>query len=325
MRVRLGVNAEPGRPDRAAGHAVVRTHRRAATLSLIVAVVVLAAKTAAWMLTGSVGLASDAAESIVNVVAASTLLVAIRLARTPPDYQHPYGHEKVEDLSSAFEAGLILLAATLIAASAVGRLIDPEPLVRVGPGLALAAGSAITNGVTAAYLFRVARRLESQALRANARHLRTDVWTSAGVLIGVGAVQATGWLRLDPAIALLVAGQIAREGVAVLGGAVSRLLDERLPDDEEHAILDELAADPGVLGYHRLRSRRSGRRRFVEVDVFVDPGATVAEAHAGVARLEDRLARRLPNLITTIHVEPYEEGRRDGATTPRDEFPPDRG
>jgi cation diffusion facilitator family transporter len=312
---------EPPRP--AGGHVAVRLHRRAATLSLIVAVVVLGAKTGAWLLTGSVGLASDAAESIVNVVAASTLLVAIRLARTPPDYEHPYGHEKVEDLSSAFEAGLILLAATLIAASAVGRLIDPEPLVRVGPGLALAAASAVVNGAMVAHLFRVARQVESQALRANARHLRTDVWTSAGVLIGVGAVAATGWLRLDPAIALIVAGQIAREGVAVLGGAISRLLDERLPDDEERAVLDELAGDPGVLGYHRLRSRRSGRRRFVEVDVFVDPGTTVAEAHARVARLEDRLARRLPNLVTTIHVEPYEEGRRDGAMTPRDEYPPD--
>lgn len=316
-----GARSTPDAAGRPSGLASVSAHRRAARLSLVVAVAVLAAKTAAWALTGSVGLASDAAESIVNVVAASTLLVAIRLARTPPDYQHPYGHEKVEDLSSAFEAGLILLAAGLIAVSAVGRLIDPQPLVRVGPGLILAALSAVANGAMAGHLFGVARRLESQALRTNARHLRTDVWTSVGVLVGVGAAQATGLLRLDPAIALVVAAQIAREGVAVLAGAISRLLDERLPDGEERTILDELADDPHVLGYHRLRSRRSGRRRFVEIDVFVDPGTTVAEAHERVALLEDRLARRLPALVTTIHVEPYEAGRREGAVDPRDEFP----
>lgn len=299
----------------------MRLHRRAATISLVGAAAVLVAKTLAWALTGSVGLASDAAESIVNVVAALTLLAAIRLARTPPDYQHPYGHEKIEDLSSAFEAGLILLAAALIAVSAVGRLIDPEPLARLGPGLALAAGSAVANGALSAYLFRAARRLDSQALRANARHLRTDVWTSVGVLIGVSLVVGTGVLRLDPIVALVVAAQITREGVSVLGGAISRLMDERLPEAEERAVLDALDDDERILGYHRLRSRRSGRMRFVEVDVFVDPATPVADAHATIVELEDRIGSRLPNLVATVHVEPYVPGRRDGATDPHDEFP----
>lgn len=298
----------------------MRLHRRAATISLVGAAAVLVAKTLAWALTGSVGLASDAAESLVNVVAALTLLAAIRLARTPPDYQHPYGHEKIEDLSSAFEAGLILLAAALIAVSAVGRLIDPEPLARLGPGLALAAGSAVANGALSAYLFRAARRLDSQALRANARHLRTDVWTSVGVLIGVSLVVGTGVLRLDPIVALVVAAQITREGVSVLGGAISRLMDERLPEAEERAVLDALDDDERILGYHRLRSRRSGRMRFVEVDVFVDPATPVADAHATIVELEDRIGSRLPNLVATVHVEPYVPGRRDGATDPHDEF-----
>ena len=303
------------------GAGAARLHRRAATISLVGAIAVLALKTVAWGLTGSVGLASDAAESIVNLIAATTLVVAIRLARTPPDFQHPYGHEKIEDLSSAFEAGLILLAATLIGASAVGRLIEPVALDRVGVGLAVSGVSAALNGGLAAWLWRQGERLDSAALRANARHLRTDVWTSAGVLVGVASVAVTGVERLDPILALVVAAHIGREGVRVLGGAISRLMDERLPPDEERRILEALDADPRILGFHRLRSRRSGRARFVEVDVFVDPESTVRAAHDVVVDLEDAVHRMLPNLVTTVHVEPFEPGRREGPTEPRDEYP----
>lgn len=303
------------------GGAAGRRHRRAATVSLVGAILVLGLKTLAWGLTGSVGLASDAAESIVNLIAATTLVVAIRLARTPPDFQHPYGHEKIEDLSSAFEAGLILLAATLIAVSAVGRLIDPVAIDRVGVGLVVSGVSAALNGGLAAWLWRQAERLDSAALRANARHLRTDVWTSAGVLVGVASVAATGIERLDPILALIVATHIGREGVRVLSGSVSRLMDERLPRAEERRILEALDADPRILGFHRLRSRRSGRARFVEVDVFVDPESTVRAAHDVVVDLENEIHRMLPNLVTTVHVEPYEPGRREGPTEPRDEYP----
>lgn len=302
-------------------NSIARTHRRAAIVSLVGAIVVLGTKTVAWLLTGSIGLASDAAESIVNVVAALALVAAIRLARTPPDFQHPYGHEKIEDLSSAFEAGLILLAATFITVTSIGRLIAPEPLNRIGIGLIVAGGSAVLNAGLSLFLFRAARLVDSQALRANARHLRTDVWTSLGVLAGVGLVTATGWLRLDPILALVVAAQIGREGVSVLSGAISRLMDERLPEGEERTVIDALSGDERILGYHRLRSRRSGRRRFVEVDVFVDPSTPVVDAHATVARLEDRISDRLPNLVTTVHVEPYEQGRRDAPVDPRDEYP----
>lgn len=305
----------------AASPGTARAHRRAAAVSLAGAVLVLLLKTVAWLATGSVGLASDAAESLVNVVAGVTLLAAVRLARTPPDFEHPYGHEKVEDLSSAFEAGLIVLAALLIAVSAVQRLVEPVALERVGVGLAVAAASALVNAGLAAWLHARGRRLDSVALRTNARHLLTDVWTSVGVLVGVGLVAATGVERLDPVLALAVAAHIGLTGARVLRTAVSRLLDERLPEREEAAVLAALAREPRILGWHRLRSRRSGRARFVEIDVFVDPSTTVREAHAVVEQVEDAVHAELPNLVTTMHVEPFEPGRRDGATDPREEYP----
>lgn len=295
--------------------------RRAARASLVGAFAVLALKIAAWLWTGSVGLLSDAAESTVNVVAALTLVAALRLSRAPPDFEHPYGHEKVEDLSSAFEAGLIMVAALAIGIAAVGRLIAPEPLGRVGIGLAVAASSALLNGGLSWWVGREGRRLDSAALRANARHLATDVWTSAGVILGVLLVEATGVLRLDPLIALAVAAHIGLQGTRAFANAVSKLMDERLPEREERVVLAAMDAHPDVLGYHRLRSRRSGRARFVEVDVFVPGHLTVRKAHDLVVALENDIHASLPNLVTTIHVEPYEAGVREGPTDPRDEFP----
>lgn len=298
-----------------------RARQRAARLSLSGAALVLALKVVAWLMTGSVGLASDAAESTVNVVAAVALLAALRLARTPPDYQHPYGHEKVEDLSSAFEAALILGAALLIAGTAIGRLVDPQPLGRIEAGVAVAAASALLNAGLGAWLWREGRRLQSVALRTNARHLGTDVLTSLGVIVGVAAVGLTGALRLDPLIALAVAAHIGVQGVRVLQRSVSQLMDERLPPGEEARVLRALDGHPEILGYHRLRSRRAGRARFVEVDVFVAPSMPVSEAHALIERLEDEIHQVLPNLVTTVHVEPFVPGVRDGATDPRDEYP----
>lgn len=302
------------------GGSLIR-RRRAARLSLIGAFAVLALKLAAWLATGSVSLLSDAAESTVNVVAALTLVLALRLSRTPPDYEHPYGHEKVEDLSSAFEAGLIMVAAVFIGVTATMRLVEPEPIDRVGLGLAVAGASALLNGALSWWLGREGRRLESAALTANARHLGTDVLTSVGVILGVVLVAWTGILRLDPLVALVVAGHIGLQGTRVFARSVSQLLDERLPEDEERIVLAAMDDHPDVLGYHRLRSRRSGRARFVEVDVFVPGELSVRKAHDLVVALENDIHASLPNLVTTIHVEPYEEGVREGPTDPRDEFP----
>ncbi|MDF1524161.1 MAG: cation diffusion facilitator family transporter [Trueperaceae bacterium] len=298
-----------------------RQRARAARLSLVAALFVLALKGAAWWATGSVSLLSDAAESIVNVVAAATLIAALRWAAQGPDRDHPYGHQKAEYLSSVFEAVLILVAAGAILVSAAQRLAEPQPLERLGLGLAVAVAATAVNGALGAYLLRAGRELRSPALAANGRHVLTDVWTSLGVLVGVALVGATGWSVLDPLLAIVVAANVVREGVRVLTSNVSKLLDERLPEREEQVILDALDAHPLVLGYHRLRTRRSGRARYAEVDVFVDPDLSVRAAHDVVAEVEDAIHGELAELTTTLHVEPFVAGEREGAVRPDQEYP----
>ena len=291
-----------------------------AWLSLAIAVAALVLKAGAYGLSGSVALLSDAAESLVNVVAAVGVIVSLRVARLPPDYQHPYGHNKAEYLSSAFEGALILVAAAAIVLTSGLRLLSPEPLEAplLGAGIALTA--TLLNGGGAALLGRLAARSGSAALRANARHLRTDVWTSLGVVAAVVLVSLTGWLVLDPLLGLLVGLNIIREGWRVLAGSFSDLLDARLPETEEAEIMNVLEGNPAVLGYHRLRSRRSGIGRFAEVDVFVDPAMSVGAAHDLVSELETALQRALPGLISTVHVDPFEPGKREGPRSPKDEF-----
>ena len=299
---------------------MVDLERRAARVALAAALLVLALKVAAYLLTGSVALLSDAAESIVNVAGALAVIVSVRLSQRPADYRHPYGHHKAQYLSSAFEGSLILLAAGMILITSVQRLFDPPELVRVGEGVAVAIVALVINGAASVWLARVARRTHSAALAANARHLLTDVWTSVGIVLGVLFVSLSGFALLDPAIATVVALNIVREGWQVLTRSLSDLMDARLPDREEAVILEVLDAQPGVLGYHRLRSRRSGRERFAEVDVFVAPEMAVAEAHELVTAIERELSRRLPDFTCTIHVEPYVLGKRDRTQLPSEEF-----
>jgi len=306
----------------AEGAAAHRARAFAARVSLFGAAAVVALKVVAWALTGSVSFLSDAAESFVNVASALTLIAAVRVAARPADYDHPYGHQKAELLSSVFEGAMILIAAGAILWSAATRLWSPAPLEQVGTGMLFIAAATVLNVLLVAYLARAGRRLRSPALTANARHLRTDVWTSLGVLVGVGLVVATGWDRLDPLVAIVVAANIVREGVSVLTTSVSRLLDERLPEDEERVILDALEAHPGVLGYHRLRTRSAGRARFAEVDVFVDPDISVRDAHDVAQAVEAEVHEALAEITTTLHVEPYVEGLRDVSRTPREEYPP---
>lgn len=294
--------------------------RRAAAVSLMSAGTVMALKVVAFGLTGSVALLSDAAESLVNVVAGVSVWWAVRLSERPPDLEHPYGHQRAENVSGAFEAALILVAALAILASAVGKILEPEPLVRVGAGVVVALVAAGINVVVSRYMFRRAAKLGSAALAANARHLRTDVITTLGVVAGVMLTAATGFALLDPLIAIVVAVHIGREGIGVLRESLSQLMDERLPAAEEEVIVDAMEKHDEVKGFHRLRSRSSGTARFAEVDVFVDPDLTVSEAHDLVSALEDEIHAELPNLITTIHVEPYEEGRREGNVRPDEEF-----
>lgn len=293
---------------------------RAALASLAVSVLVLALKTGAFLFTGSVSLLSDAAESVVNVLAAVVLLIAVRLAAQPPDYEHPYGHEKAELLSGAFEALLIFAAGAMIMLTAVQRFLAPQELGNLPAGLITATLAGGINLLLALWLRRRARQLDSAGLDANARHIMMDVWSSVGVIAAVFLVGITGWLVLDPIVALLVSANILREGWQLLAKTLSQLLDQRLPEEEEAKILELLDGTGGILGYHRLRSRMSGSARFFEVDVFFAPDMTVEEAHNIVRRLEDRLARALPNMVSTIHIEPHAPGVREGFTPPREEY-----
>jgi cation diffusion facilitator family transporter len=291
-----------------------------AYLSLGGAVFVLLLKFAAYLVTNSVALLSDAAESIVNVVAALIVLIAMRIAERPADYEHPYGHGKAEVVSSALEGGMILVASGMILLSSFPRLLRPLELTEPVLGIAVTVVASLVNGALAFVLHREARRVRSEALAANAKHLLTDVWTSVGVMVGVVAVVITGWAILDPIIAIVVALNIVRMGVRVINRSVSQLIDERLPETEEKKILDVFDAHPEVLGYHRLRSRRAGFGRFAEVDIFVDPALSVQDAHEIVRVLEKDILATLPNLVVTIHVEPFEKGRREGMISPKEEF-----
>jgi cation diffusion facilitator family transporter len=296
------------------------SRNRIAYFSLAGSVFVLLLKFVAYVMTGSAALLSDAAESIVNVVAAVIVLIAMRIALRPADYQHPYGHGKAEVVSSALEGGMILVASGMILLSSVPRLFNPAEPSQPLLGLIVAVVALLVNGALGFVLQREAKRVSSQALATNAKHVFTDVWTSLGVIVGFGAVIMTGWNVLDPIVALIVALNIVRTGLSVVNHSVSQLIDERLPEAEEKKMLDVLDSYPEVLGYHRLRSRRAGYGRFAEVDIFVEPTLSVYEAHELVKRLEEAIRVSLPNLVTTIHVEPFERGRREGTRHPRDEY-----
>jgi cation diffusion facilitator family transporter len=293
---------------------------RMAYLGLGGAVFVLLLKFAAFLVTGSVALLSDAAESIVNVVAAFIVIAAMRIAQRPADYQHPYGHGKAEVVSSALEGGMILVASGMILLSSFPRLLNPTELSQPLLGILVSVVASLVNGGLAFLLQRESRRVRSEALAANAKHLLTDVWTSLGVIVGVVAVVVTKWQILDPLIAIVVALNIVRTGFNVVNRSISQLIDERLPEDEEKKILDVFDLHPEVLGYHRLRSRRAGFGRFAEVDIFVDPTLSVHGAHELVKILERDILAKLPNLVTTIHVEPFEKGRREGMISPKEEY-----
>ena len=277
-------------------------------LSIAAAVATIALKAAAWLLTGSVGFLSDAAESIVNVVGALVALIAIRVSVRPPDDDHAYGHEKAEYLSAGAEGALILAAAVGIAWVAVARLLDPQPLSDVGVGVAVSAVAAGLNLIVATLLIRVGHEQRSITLEADGRHLMTDVWTSIGVIVGVIAVLLTGWERLDPIIALLVAINIVRTGIQLLGRSAGGLMDHALGPAEQaeiQAVLDAHRED-GV-EFHALRTRQAGRRAFVSLHLLVPGAWTVQQGHDLAERVERDLRERLPYATVFTHVEPRED------------------
>jgi cation diffusion facilitator family transporter len=279
-----------------------------AGLSIIAAVVTIALKVGAYLLTGSVGLFSDAAESSVNLVAAVGAFLALGTAARPPDEEHAYGHTKAEYFSSALESVLIIVAAVWIAVTAIGRLLEPQPLENLGVGLAIGLVAATINGAVGVVLLRGGRRLRSAALRADGQHLLTDVWTSVGVVVGVFLVWLTGWLVLDPLIALLVAGNIVRIGVRLLNDTAHGLLDTALPPEEQEVITDIQSRyrEEGI-EFHALRTRNAGRRRFVSMHVLVPGKWSVKRGHDLSERIEKEITEALPMTTVFVHIEPLED------------------
>lgn len=289
---------------------------RAARLSLLVALLVLGLKGAAYLLTGSVALLSDALESTVNVAGALMALLAIRLARRPPDSNHPFGHTKAEYLSAVLEGVLVVLAAFLIAREALPRLLRPVPLEGLGPGLLLALLALGANALLARHLIRLGKALRSPALTADGYHVLSDVLTSAGVLAGMGLAWLTGLWVLDPLLGLLVAGHILFLGFRLVRQSVGGLMDEGLPPEEVGRMRRVIAQTLGgrALEVHDLKTRRAGPRAFLEFHLVVPGGTTVEEAHRLCDELERALEGEFPGLAVTIHVEP--ESERTGPTPP---------
>lgn len=282
--------------------------KRYAWLSIAAALATITLKVLAWWLTGSVGLLSDAIESLVNLAAALMALAMLSLATIPEDDGHAYGHGKAEYFSSAFEGFLILVAAGSIGYAAAGRLLLPRPLEAVGAGLGVSIVASAINLATARLLMTVGRQYNSITLEADARHLLTDVWTSLGVIAGVGLVWMTGWLWLDPAIALLVAANIIRTGWQLLHRSAAGLMDVSLPQERLqaiHAVLD--AYRRHGLDFHALRTRQAGTRAFVTVHVMVPGDWTVQAGHDWSERLEADIRRVAPYTHVTTHLEPKED------------------
>jgi cation diffusion facilitator family transporter len=281
---------------------------RLAWLSIAAALTTMALKTVAWMVTGSIGFLSDAAESVVNLVAAVVALLVLRLAAQPPDKEHEYGHEKAEYFAAGVEGALILLAAGSIAWASIGRLLDPQELDAVPIGIAVSMAAAAINLGVATLLVREGRRHRSITLEADGRHLLTDVWTSAGVVVGVAAVGVTGWEVLDPIVALVVAVNIIVAGSILIHRSTGGLMDRALAG-EDRAEIDAVLERHSAAGvqFHAVRTRQAGRRSFISLHVLVPGAWTVQRGHDLLERVERDLSTAVPHASVFTHLEPVED------------------
>ncbi|MFN8433976.1 MAG: cation diffusion facilitator family transporter [Anaerolineales bacterium] len=278
---------------------------RFAWISIAAALLTILLKTIAYFLTGSVGLLSDALESIVNLVGALMALAMLTVAARPADDDHTYGHSKAEYFSSGVEGTLILIAAVSIIWTAAPRLWDPQPLEQVGLGLAVSAGASVINLLAAYFILRAGKKYKSITLEANAHHLMTDVWTSVGVIAGVGLVALTGWERLDPIVAFIVAANIIWSGTRIVRASVLGLMDTALPEEERSTITKVLETYTAKgIQFHALRTRQSGARRFVSFHVLVPDTWTVLEGHQLLEHIEADIRQTLPEITVFTHLEP---------------------
>jgi cation diffusion facilitator family transporter len=279
-----------------------------AWLSIAAALVTIGLKSGAYLLTGSVGLLSDALESLVNLVGAIMALTMLTIAARPADEDHPYGHSKAEYFSSGVEGSLIMVAAIGIAVAAVDRLLHPRALEQIGLGLGISVLASLVNLGVALVLLRASKHYDSITLRASAHHLLTDVWTSAGVVVGVGAVALTGWAWLDPGVALLVAANIVWTGVRIVRDSVLGLMDSAMVPEERVAV--QAALQPHLrdgVQSHALLTRQAGSQRFVSLHVLVPGAWTVQQGHDLVERIETDIRGAVRNVTVLTHLESLDD------------------
>lgn len=273
-------------------------------------VVVFGMKMAAWWATGSVGLLSDALESTVNIVAAVVALFALRTAMKPADAMHHFGRGKAEYFSASIEGFMILLAALIIVYTAIERIISPRDLEQIGWGLTISTVAAVINGGAALILLRAGKLHRSPVLVADGKHLMTDVWTSVGVIVGVGLVVVTGWNRLDGIVAMAVGLNIIVTGINLLRSSTAGLMDKALSDDDHLKIVNVLTKyESDEVKFHALQTREAGRQRFVSMHVLVPGAWTIQKGHDLSEELEAGIIAELPDTIITTHVEPLEDER----------------
>lgn len=279
-------------------------------VSVVVAVITIALKTWAWWLTDSVGLLSDAMESVVNLASAVFGLMMVTIASRPADEDHPYGHHKAEYFSSGFEGILIVAASLGIVWAAAHRFFEPQPIEQVGLGLSLSVASSALNGLLAWVMFRAAKTHRSVALKADAKHLVTDVWTSAGVVVGIGLVSATGWMWLDPLVAIGVALNIMKEGVHLVWDASQGLMDEAVEPEVMQQIHDTLKefehkrGEHNIIRFDHVTTRKAGQRRFVDMHMHMPAEWSLGRAAALRTTVEQALMLAVPGLRATIQLLP---------------------
>jgi cation diffusion facilitator family transporter len=286
---------------------------RAAALSILSNSVLIALKLVAGIVTGSIAIITEAIHSSIDLLASVIAFVSVRKAGEPADADHPYGHDKIENLAAAIEGMLILVGAGVIVFESVRRLLDPPGVESLGFGIAVIGFSLLANVVVSSYLYRQARATDSPALEGDAAHLRTDALTSGGVLIGLVTVELTGVEWLDPLTALAVAVVIVIAGLRILTRSSRVLVDEVLPEDELTAVrtaLDEYGAAE-IAGYHKLRARRAGSRRYIDLHVQFHEGTTLDRAHALSHELQAAIAQRLRGADVLIHLEPERPGSEE--------------
>jgi cation diffusion facilitator family transporter len=281
---------------------------RYAWLSIAAAIATIILKTGAYLLTGSIGLLSDAVESIVNLVGAVMALWMLTIAARPPDDSHMFGHSKAEYFSSGVEGVLILIAAGAIAIAAIQRLYDPQPLEQLGIGLAVSVSASVINFVVSRVLLTAGKKHNSITLEADAQHLMTDVWTSVAVIGGVVVVALTGWLRLDPIVALIVSGNIVWTGINLMRRSIEGLMDIVLPD-HDHVAIEKVMVEYRKKGveFHALRTRQAAARRFVSVHMLVPGEWKVHDAHHVAEDFEHDIRDALGEAVVATHLEPIED------------------